>query len=824
MRVSLCMIAKNEELNLPKCLGSVADLVDEIIVVDTGSTDRTREVAAGLGASVFDFTWVDDFAAARNESLRHATGDWIFWIDGDEWLDADNRQRLRALFAGLKDDNSAYVMEQRSVADPASGEASVFAQVRLFRNYPRFHWLYRVHEQILPTLEESGAVMRWTGIAIAHEGYEEPVLYRQKQERNLRLLKRQETERPDDPLTLFNLGLTYHVLGQITEAMRYWRRCLERASPGLSLVRKLYALMAKSHLQLGQKQEALAMCRTGLACYPDDVELLSLEAGLLSERGDLAGAEAALLHLLQAPRNDYFVAGVDVGLRSYRSRHNLATLYRAQNRLGEAEGQWQAALAEKPDYSPALLELGNLYLAQQRWPELDQVARQLENAPQGTLAAAQLRAKRYIAAQDFSAARRILEEAILRFPEVLDLHLLLSRLLLREGRDWAAVERELRSILAIDPYHTEACNNLTVFLRQQGRQPEALPDDIARELFNRAEKAYQTGNLQEATPLYRSLLHAGFQPGVMLHRLALVSNVQGDFGAAWELHLQALAVDAALAAKITPPEAPHHHIICRTSYALEEVPQCPVCGSTEQAAMMVVNCLPFNHYHPSIHPIRRWVRCQACGHGFANPRPTAAALQEAYQDPPPTHLMSWSYDRLTTWSDIVHELWLRHPGGDFLDVGTGAGGLAGVAMDYGYRACGLDVHPAYADHVRRLAVQFIQGDLATLDFGARQFDVIALGDVLEHLADPRAALAKVAALLKRSGLIWLSTPNYEGVWTRSLRDKDAMWMEGEHLQFFSLRSLTRLVNDQRMTIVDYRLSKRFVGCAEVILIKAGESS
>src|SRR5207249_9840407 len=77
-RVSLCMIVKNEEDNLPACLASAAGLFHEVIVVDTGSTDRTREIAAACGARVFDFPWVDSFAAARNESLRHATGDWAF--------------------------------------------------------------------------------------------------------------------------------------------------------------------------------------------------------------------------------------------------------------------------------------------------------------------------------------------------------------------------------------------------------------------------------------------------------------------------------------------------------------------------------------------------------------------------------------------------------------------------------------------------------------------------------------------------------------------------------------------------------------------------
>ena len=76
MTVSLCLMVRNEEHDLPGCLQSAGDLVDEIIVVDTGSTDRTKEIAANFGAKVFDFPWCDDFAAARNECIRHATGEW----------------------------------------------------------------------------------------------------------------------------------------------------------------------------------------------------------------------------------------------------------------------------------------------------------------------------------------------------------------------------------------------------------------------------------------------------------------------------------------------------------------------------------------------------------------------------------------------------------------------------------------------------------------------------------------------------------------------------------------------------------------------------
>ena len=95
-RVSFCLIVKNEEERLPKSLASAVDLVHETVVVDTGSTDGTKEVAGRFGAQVYDFPWRDDFAAAMNESIRRATGEWIFWLHADHWVDETNRDRLRS--------------------------------------------------------------------------------------------------------------------------------------------------------------------------------------------------------------------------------------------------------------------------------------------------------------------------------------------------------------------------------------------------------------------------------------------------------------------------------------------------------------------------------------------------------------------------------------------------------------------------------------------------------------------------------------------------------------------------------------------------------
>lgn len=102
--VSLAMIVRDEEANLPACLSSCAGLFDEMVIVDTGSTDSTKAISEaardkhGLPARVFDFPWCDDFTAARNESLRHATGDWIFWMDADDRIEPEQHPRIAYVF------------------------------------------------------------------------------------------------------------------------------------------------------------------------------------------------------------------------------------------------------------------------------------------------------------------------------------------------------------------------------------------------------------------------------------------------------------------------------------------------------------------------------------------------------------------------------------------------------------------------------------------------------------------------------------------------------------------------------------------------------
>jgi len=256
------MIVKDEEANLPRCLSSVGGLLDEIIVVDTGSTDGTKGIATQFGARVFDFAWVDDFSAARNESLRLATGSWIFWLDADEWLDDDSRQRMRALLLSLPDENTGYVMMQRSptqslyLGAPGERGAQVVEQVRLFRNDPMIRWEGRVFEQIRPAIRRSGGTVRATDIFIQHSGYEEYVGNRQKVERNLRLARLQDAEHPDDPYTLAHIGDLLFALGRVVESVPYFQRSLETLPPSAAIRACAAASLAKARLVLGKQGKA----------------------------------------------------------------------------------------------------------------------------------------------------------------------------------------------------------------------------------------------------------------------------------------------------------------------------------------------------------------------------------------------------------------------------------------------------------------------------------------------------------------------------------------------------------------------------------------
>ena len=297
--VSLCMIVRDEEANLAACLATVADLVQEIVVVDTGSTDATRAVARHWGAGVHDFPWCDDFAAARNESVRHASCEWIFWLDADDRIDETNRSRLRRLFAGLADENAAYLMRYVALDDGAPGRTSAVDHARLFHNHPLIRWQYRVHEQILPAVTRTGGTILQSDVVLYHLGYRDAGVVRRKLERNGRLLELDAVDHPDDPVVLFNLGRTRLRLDRVADAVLPLARSVRDLSASLAHIRRTaYALLVEAHCRLRQNREALAVCLEGRELYPNDPELHLAEGLVRRDLGDMGGAETCLLRLI----------------------------------------------------------------------------------------------------------------------------------------------------------------------------------------------------------------------------------------------------------------------------------------------------------------------------------------------------------------------------------------------------------------------------------------------------------------------------------------------------------------------------------------------
>ncbi len=189
--VSVALIAKDEEAVIRRCLSGVRCFADEIIVVDTGSKDRTAEISREMGAQLYDFPWQDDFAAARNFSFSKATMEYIFWLDADDVIDEENQNKLSELKAQLTSDVDVVMMRYEMAH--ASGEAPlVFERERLLRRDRHFHWQGRVHESI----EISGKILH-SDVTICHrkEVVNDP-------HRNLRIFetmqKQHETFTPRD--------------------------------------------------------------------------------------------------------------------------------------------------------------------------------------------------------------------------------------------------------------------------------------------------------------------------------------------------------------------------------------------------------------------------------------------------------------------------------------------------------------------------------------------------------------------------------------------------------------------------------------------------
>ena len=278
------MIVRDEEGFLGDCLASLAGHVDEIVVVDTGSKDRTLEIAGAYGARVFSIPWPDYFSAARNVSVEHATGDWILWIDADDRLRVPKGVSLPALLDDPKAAGATVTMQWRS-------DATACRELRLFRNDPRIRFAGIIYENVLESLDvvcrAEGLVIRDTPLRIDHLGYETDLT--PKHRRNLALLRRAVAERPDQPFYWSRLGESLAALGEVAEAIEACRTAIELApnlGPGIERGELAFAYQTLARLlaEAGEPVEkVLDTIDQGLRWRPDDYALSFARARALIE-------------------------------------------------------------------------------------------------------------------------------------------------------------------------------------------------------------------------------------------------------------------------------------------------------------------------------------------------------------------------------------------------------------------------------------------------------------------------------------------------------------------------------------------------------------
>jgi tetratricopeptide (TPR) repeat protein len=370
LTLSLCMIVKDEEAMLGRCLEAVRPAVDEIVVVDTGSTDATVQIAESFGARVLHHAWDGDFAAARNASFDAATGDWIMYLDADEVLVADDVQHLRAL-TGRTWREAFYLVETNHTGDLEDGTAITHDALRVFRNRSEYRFEGRIHEQIahrLPSYVPER--MERTTVRVEHYGYLGAVRgAKDKVNRNLELLERQVAEGVDTPFLHFNLGSEYLSIGDAARALPSFTRAWKAIAGDERIARYGFAAAlgeryVKSLRIVGRFDDVATAGDEVLAAFPGFTDIV-LEQGLAAgAAGDLDRAETLLRQCIEMGDGPSRYSAA-VGCGTYRALVPLAEVLRRRGSLEEAEATLRASLEEHPGflgavepYASALLRRG----------------------------------------------------------------------------------------------------------------------------------------------------------------------------------------------------------------------------------------------------------------------------------------------------------------------------------------------------------------------------------------------------------------------------------------------------------------------------------
>ena len=304
IRISACYIVRDDAVHLKKSIESLRDAVDELIVVDTGSRDDTVGAAKACGAIVHEVTWADDFAAPRNAALSHATGDWIVFIDADEYFSDETKGNLRTAITTADAEGTEVLLIPWHNIDEVTGEVLLDSYApRIFRRRTGRCYVGRIHEELRDT---DGTVPKTNAVApalltLVHTGYS-AVLTREKGERNLRILL-SELETTTEPERIWGyLAETYDNLGDAYHAEQYARKDVALGRRGVVYASRCWRILLRIYGVQPERRDAyLALAEKAVQAFPELPEMHAEYAEALAAFHRYREAAEAAVPALELP-------------------------------------------------------------------------------------------------------------------------------------------------------------------------------------------------------------------------------------------------------------------------------------------------------------------------------------------------------------------------------------------------------------------------------------------------------------------------------------------------------------------------------------------
>ncbi len=294
--ISLCMIVKNEEKHLARCLDHIANLVDEIIIVDTGSTDQTLEIASKYTSKIYTHPWIDDFSDARNYAFSKASMDYCMWIDADDVLEKTESPKFLQLKQTLTLDTDIVMMKYHTAFDEAGNPSFSYFRERWIKNSPDHRWVGAVHE-VIPL---NGKII-YSDIAVCHRkiGTGDP-------DRNLKIYQKQlSTGKPMDPRQQYYYGRELYYHQKYEEAISVFERFMSSSEGWIENKIEACSICADCYYQLNEENSALLTLFRSLSFDLPRAELCCQIGKHFLERKNYQNAIYWYKNALQANRNEY---------------------------------------------------------------------------------------------------------------------------------------------------------------------------------------------------------------------------------------------------------------------------------------------------------------------------------------------------------------------------------------------------------------------------------------------------------------------------------------------------------------------------------------